>query len=159
MADGLESVTLSSGGKTVVLDREFGRQAREHLAALKAEKKTSKKRTFKDEVRETLQDIGVPFTEGGVVDLNRDNAPTDTSADKELKSIIERIERLEEEKSQTACDIKDVYLEAKDRGYDPKAIKKVVSRRRMNPDKRRELDDTVDLYEARLGMDRQRSIF
>ncbi|MGP1352371.1 MAG: DUF2312 domain-containing protein [Parasphingopyxis sp.] len=70
-----------------------------------------------------------------------------------LKLLIERIERLEEEKKGIADDIKDVYAEAKAVGYDPKIMRKVVSLRKMDTADRREQDDLLETYKSALGMD------
>ncbi|MEO1170372.1 MAG: DUF2312 domain-containing protein [Pseudomonadota bacterium] len=70
-----------------------------------------------------------------------------------LKLLIERIERLEEEKKGIADDIKDVYAEAKAVGYDPKVMRKVVSLRKMDTHDRREQDDLLETYKSALGMD------
>lgn len=70
-----------------------------------------------------------------------------------LRLLIERIERLEEEKKAMADDIKDVYAEAKAVGYDPKIMRKIVSLRKMDTHDRREQDDLLDTYKAALGMD------
>lgn len=70
-----------------------------------------------------------------------------------LKSFIERIERLEEEKSAIADDIKDVYAEAKGTGFDAKTIRKVVSLRKLDVEKRREADDMLELYKSAIGME------
>jgi uncharacterized protein (UPF0335 family) len=68
-----------------------------------------------------------------------------------LKSFIERIERLEEEKKAIADDIKDVYAEAKGNGYDVKIMRKIVSMRKQDAHKRREEEEILDLYLAALG--------
>lgn len=68
-----------------------------------------------------------------------------------LKSFVERIERLEEEKSHIAEDIKEVYSEAKGIGFDAKIIRKVVSRRKMEAEKRREEDELLELYETKVN--------
>ena len=73
-------------------------------------------------------------------------------AGERLKSLIERIERLEEEKKALADDIKDVYAEAKGNGFDTKVIRKVVSIRRQDREKRREEEEILDLYLSALGM-------
>ena len=70
-----------------------------------------------------------------------------------LKSFIERIERLEEEKSAIADDIKDVYAEAKGTGFDSKTIRKIVSLRKLDIEKRREADDMLELYKSAIGME------
>jgi uncharacterized protein (UPF0335 family) len=69
-----------------------------------------------------------------------------------LRSFIERIEKLEEEKRAIADDIKDVYAEAKGTGFDAKILRKIVSMRRMDRDKRREEEEILDLYLTALGM-------
>jgi uncharacterized protein (UPF0335 family) len=68
-----------------------------------------------------------------------------------LRAFIERIERLNEEKKALAEDIKEVYAEAKGNGFDPKIIRKIVSIRGQDPDKRSEEETLVDLYLAALG--------
>jgi len=67
-----------------------------------------------------------------------------------LRAFIERIERLEEEKKALSDDIKDVY--AKGNGFDVKIIRKIVSIRKQDRDKRREEEEILDLYLAALGM-------
>jgi uncharacterized protein (UPF0335 family) len=69
-----------------------------------------------------------------------------------LKAFIERIERLEEEKTGIAQDIKDVYGEAKANGFDTKIIKKVVALRKLDRDERNEIETILDLYLSALGM-------
>lgn len=70
----------------------------------------------------------------------------------ELRLFIERIERLEEEKQARADDIKDVFGEAKGRGYDTKTIKKILSLRKMDENERLEAEAILDTYMAALGM-------
>ncbi|MEM8695710.1 MAG: DUF2312 domain-containing protein [Pseudomonadota bacterium] len=70
-----------------------------------------------------------------------------------LRLLIERIERLEEEKKGIADDIKDVYAEAKAVGYDPKIMRTVVRLRKMDTHDRREQDDLLETYKSALGMD------
>ena len=74
-------------------------------------------------------------------------------ADDRLRLLIERIERLEEEKKAIGDDIKDVYLEAKSVGYDPKIMRQIVRLRKMKPDDRREMEEILDLYKRALGLD------
>ncbi len=64
-----------------------------------------------------------------------------------LKSYIERIERIEEEKKALAEDIKDIYSEAKSIGFDTKILRKQISRRRMTKEKRDEEDFLLESYE------------
>lgn len=70
----------------------------------------------------------------------------------QLKSIIERIERLETEKNAIADDIKDVYAEAKANGFDAKTLRKVVSLRKIETSERQEQEAMLDLYLSALGM-------
>ncbi len=72
-------------------------------------------------------------------------------ADK-LRLLIERIERLEEEKKGTADDIKDVYGEAKAVGYDPKIMRQVVRLRKMERNAREEAEALLDTYKVALGL-------
>jgi uncharacterized protein (UPF0335 family) len=70
----------------------------------------------------------------------------------QLRSIIERIERLEEEKQAIAEDIKEVYAEAKANGYDTKTLRAVVRIRKQDAAERQEQEALLDLYLAALGM-------
>ena len=70
----------------------------------------------------------------------------------QLKAIVERIERLEEEKKTIAADIKEVYAEAKGNGFDIKILRKVISLRKKEPAERSEEEAMIDLYLAALGM-------
>ncbi len=70
----------------------------------------------------------------------------------QLKSIIERVERLEEDKRAISDDIKDVYSEAKGNGFDAKALRRIVALRKQDPDKRAEQDAILDTYMHALGM-------
>ena len=74
------------------------------------------------------------------------------SKDDRLKSFIERIERLEEEKSNIVADIKEVYSEAKGLGYDPKIMRKVLIIRKMDIDARLEQEALLDTYRNALGI-------
>jgi uncharacterized protein (UPF0335 family) len=69
-----------------------------------------------------------------------------------LKSFIERVERLEEEKKALSEDIRDVYSEAKATGFEPKIMRKIVSLRKSNLEKRREEQELLDLYMSAIGM-------
>jgi|GEM_PF-299779 len=73
-------------------------------------------------------------------------------AGKRLRSFIERIERLTEEKQGLADDIKDVYAESKGAGFDVKTIRKLIRLRKMEPEKRREEAELEELYKAAIGM-------
>ena len=67
-----------------------------------------------------------------------------------LKSFIERIERLETEKSELAADIREVYAEAKGNGFDTKIMRQVIKLRKMEEPDRREQDELLDLYRRAL---------
>lgn len=71
----------------------------------------------------------------------------------QLRSLIERVEKLEEEKKAVGEDIKDVYAEAKGVGYDPKIMKRVIALRRQDPSKRREEQDVLETYMRAVGME------
>jgi uncharacterized protein (UPF0335 family) len=74
------------------------------------------------------------------------------ASDDRLRLLIERIERLEEEKKGIGDDIKDVYLELKAVGYDAKVARQIVRLRKMPPDDRKEMEAILDLYKAALGL-------
>jgi uncharacterized protein (UPF0335 family) len=74
------------------------------------------------------------------------------SKDDRLKSFIERIERLEEEKSNVLADIKEVYSEAKGLGYDPKIMRKILIIRKMDIEERLEQEALLDTYRNALGI-------
>ena len=69
-----------------------------------------------------------------------------------LRSFIERIERLDQEKQDLAADIREVYSEAKGVGFDPKIMRQVVRLRKLNDNDRRELEMVLDTYMHALGM-------
>ena len=69
-----------------------------------------------------------------------------------LKSYIDRVEKLEEEKSALAADIRDLYAEAKSRGFDPKIMRKVVSMRKKSEAERQMEQATLEVYMKELGM-------
>lgn len=70
----------------------------------------------------------------------------------EIKGLIERIERLEEEKKALSDDIRDIYAEAKGNGYDVKALRAIVRLRKQDEAKRREHEAILETYMAALGM-------
>jgi uncharacterized protein (UPF0335 family) len=70
----------------------------------------------------------------------------------QLRSFIERIERLEEEKKAIAADIKEVYAEAKGTGFDVKIMRKVISLRKKDAAERQEEEAILELYLSALGM-------
>lgn len=73
------------------------------------------------------------------------------SADK-LRSIIERVERLEEERKALAGDVKDIFTEAKSDGFDVKIIKQIIRQRKQEPAEIEEQETILDTYKRALGM-------
>ena len=73
------------------------------------------------------------------------------TAQTRLKTIIERIERLEEDKAAVANDIKEVFAEAKGEGFDVKILRKVIRIRKQDKAKRQEEEALVDLYLSAIG--------
>jgi len=74
-----------------------------------------------------------------------------TTAQGKLKSLIERIERLEEDKAAVANDLKEVYAEAKGEGFDVKIVRKVVRIRKQDSAKRQEEEALIELYISAIG--------
>lgn len=70
----------------------------------------------------------------------------------QLRSIIKRIERLEEEKAALTNDVNEVYAEAKGNGYDTKILRQVVRIRKLDKTERQEQETVLDLYMHALGM-------
>ena len=73
-------------------------------------------------------------------------------AGERLRSLIERIERLEEEKRALGEDIKEVYAEAKGSGFDAKIMRQIIKIRRMDKDDLDEQETLLDIYKRALGM-------
>jgi uncharacterized protein (UPF0335 family) len=69
-----------------------------------------------------------------------------------LRSFVERLERLEEEKRDLMDQVKDVFAEAKGEGFDIKTMRQVLKLRRMKPHDRTEQEELLELYKAALGM-------
>ena len=82
---------------------------------------------------------------------NSENVET-KPIDNRLKTFVERIERLEEEKNNILEDIKEVYSEAKSSGYDPKIMRKILLIRKMDIDQRLEQEALLDTYRNALGI-------
>jgi uncharacterized protein (UPF0335 family) len=83
-----------------------------------------------------------------------DSASFDTlssTAQGKLKSLVERIERLEEDKASVAGDLKEVYAEAKGEGFDTKIIRKVIRLRKSDVAKRQEEEALIELYITAIG--------
>ena len=79
-------------------------------------------------------------------------APATKFAKDQLKAIIERIERLEEEKKAISDDIRDVYAESKGNGFDVKALRAIVRMRKQDPNERAEAETILETYMQALGM-------
>ena len=73
-------------------------------------------------------------------------------AGEQLAAIIERIERIEEERAELASDIREIYSEAKANGFDSKIIRKIVAMRKIDEGSRREQEAILELYMNALGM-------
>lgn len=85
--------------------------------------------------------------------MSTEGPQTSTSfAKDQLRSIIERIERLEEEKKSIADDIRDVYAESKGNGFDVKALRAIVRMRKKDPNERAEEETILETYMQALGM-------
>jgi uncharacterized protein (UPF0335 family) len=78
--------------------------------------------------------------------------PATRFAKDQLKAVVERIERLEEEKKATSDDIREVYAEAKGNGFDIKALRSIVRMRKLDSDERREQQEVLETYMHALGM-------
>ncbi len=78
---------------------------------------------------------------------------SDNIAADQLRLLIERIERLEEEKKGISDDIKDVYLEAKSTGFDIKTMRSIVRLRKLEKHAREEAEALLETYKAALGLD------
>jgi uncharacterized protein (UPF0335 family) len=86
-------------------------------------------------------------------DMEEETKAVENVAAAELRQLIERIERLEEEKASISDDIKDVYGEAKGRGYDTKAMRTIVRLRKKDANERIEEETILQTYMAALGME------
>ena len=81
------------------------------------------------------------------------NEVLNASAQDQLRSIVERVERLNQEKAEIAGQTKEVYAEAKGNGFDTKTIRKLVTIRKQDRAKRQEEQAILDLYAHALGLD------
>lgn len=79
-------------------------------------------------------------------------APATTFAKDQLKSIVERIERVESEIRELSDDRKDIYAEARGNGFDVKALRTIVRMRKQDANERAEQETILDLYKQNLGM-------
>lgn len=92
------------------------------------------------------------MSEASIGHNSQAEVPTTKFAAEQLKAIIERIERLEEEKKTISDDIRDIYAEAKGNGYNAKILRKIVALRKQDQDKRREEESILETYQHALGM-------
>jgi len=122
---------------------------------------TEKERPMSD-VDTTITHIGAPAPMGhnsgafvnGSPNSQANSSPNDTPnrADAQLRSVVDRIERLEEEKKGIAHDIRDVYAEAKGNGYDIKALRTIIRLRKLSDSDRQEQETILETYMQAMGM-------
>jgi len=93
---------------------------------------------------------GTPMKPDPEFDAARDHVHSATAS--QLRAIVERVERLEEEKKEVADQIKEVYAEAKGNGFDAKTLRRIVSLRKKSSEEREEEQALLDLYLSALGM-------
>ena len=84
--------------------------------------------------------------------MNKDTSMTEQTANEELLSQIERVERLKEEQKGIGEDISDILKEMKARGYDMLAVREMLRLRKMDSDKRRDFQNAVEVYGTQLGL-------
>ena len=94
--------------------------------------------------------LGFPDVE--LIRIGGHNVPLQTTAKDQLRAIVARIERLEEEKAALSADLREVYAEAKGTGFDVKALRAVIRLRKQDENKRREEDAVLATYLHALGM-------
>ena len=98
------------------------------------------------------EDLGTQTDiEGAIAEAETAASATGVTGDR-IRSIIERIERLEEEKHGIADDIKEVYAEAKGDGFDVKTLRQIINIRKMDQNDRAEQEALLDTYMSALGM-------
>jgi uncharacterized protein (UPF0335 family) len=85
------------------------------------------------------------------LDATTDDKPTNVAGER-LRSIVERIERLEEERKALASDIKDIYSEAKSAGFDVKVLRQLIRIRKQEPAEIEEQETLLDVYRRAIGM-------
>ena len=86
------------------------------------------------------------------MDDQDDDVSTTTVSAGQLRAVVERIERLEEEKKEVSEQIKEVYAEAKGAGFDAGTLRKIVALRKKKPEERSEQEAMLELYMNALGM-------
>ena len=84
--------------------------------------------------------------------VERDELKPGDAAATRLRSIVERLERLEEERKALGADIKDIYAEAKSAGFDPKVLRQLIKIRKQESADVEELETLLDVYRRALGM-------
>jgi uncharacterized protein (UPF0335 family) len=77
----------------------------------------------------------------------------------QLRSIVERIERMQEEAADIASDIRDIFAESKGNGYDVKTLRKIIALRKLDAAERDEAEHLLDTYSVALGMKPQLEMF
>jgi len=82
--------------------------------------------------------------------MTEQHHPSNSDPNGKLKTLVDRIERIEDEKDAMASDIRDIYTEAKDHGYDTKVLRAVLRRRKKDRAEIEEFDTTLDRYESAL---------
>lgn len=87
-----------------------------------------------------------------VAEMKPDNVETGGVAADRLRSLVDRIERLEEERKALASDIKDIYAEAKSAGFDVKVLRQLIRIRKQEPAEIEEQETLLDVYRRALGM-------
>lgn len=92
------------------------------------------------------------FPENHDGDQGMGNDPTAGISAERLRSIIERIEKLEEERAALGGDVKDIFTEAKSAGFDVKIIRQLLKVRKMDPAEVEEQETLLDIYRRALGM-------
>jgi uncharacterized protein (UPF0335 family) len=85
------------------------------------------------------------------LDATTDEKPTNIAGDR-LRSIVDRIERLEEERKALGSDIKDIYAEAKSAGFDVKVLRQLIRIRKQEPAEIEEQETLLDVYRRAIGM-------
>jgi uncharacterized protein (UPF0335 family) len=86
------------------------------------------------------------------MEIGHNSEPAANYARDQIKSIIERVERLEEEKATITSDIKDVFTEAKGNGFDVKALRTIIRMRKQDPHERQEQETILESYMQAMGM-------
>ncbi len=79
-------------------------------------------------------------------------AVTQLQANNQIKSIVDRIERLEDEKTAISLDVREIFAEAKNNGYDIPALREILRIRKMEANKRAERESIIEIYMQALGM-------